>query len=274
MIKKSILIGLTSCLFVACSGTKGLADGSESKEKGLKEGVSGTSFSGKEEEAIPVLWHQTSAEYKALCYQAYNVARIYLDDFLKLNVGEEKYSSIIIDIDETILDNSRYNAFLTLNNKEHSEELWNEWVEKSVASTIPGAREFLQYAFGRGIKIFFISNRSAATKEYTMMNFVENEIPFQERGIMLSPAPGSSKIERRKAIEGSSQVILYIGDNLADFSSVYEMDKSLESRDRATHTLKNEFGTRYILLPNIMYGDWRNSLKKDGDNALQHLKTY
>jgi Predicted secreted acid phosphatase len=55
---------------------------------------------------MAVVWYQTSAEVKALYVQGYNVARDNLAT--KLATQSEKPKAIILDIDETVLDNSPY----------------------------------------------------------------------------------------------------------------------------------------------------------------------
>ena len=48
-----------------------------------------------------MFWHKNSAEYKALCLQAYNIAKKKLD--LELSKKHEEKLAIVADLDETCL---------------------------------------------------------------------------------------------------------------------------------------------------------------------------
>ena len=92
------------------------------------------------------VWTQNAAEYRALCYQAFNTAKINLDAFLLFNKKPVKPLAIITDVDETVLDNSPYDGKLILNNISYNRESWVEWGNLEEADAIPGSLEFLQYA--------------------------------------------------------------------------------------------------------------------------------
>ena len=52
---------------------------------------------------------------------------------------------------------------------------------------------------------------------------------------------------------------MLLGDNLNDFDSIYS-DKSVVDRGEIVRTHKMLYGTRYIVFPNPMYGDWAGAV--------------
>ena len=105
----------------------------------------------KEHLTHAVLWQQLSAEYKALCYQSFNYAKLSLDQYLTSN-NSKKPLAIITDIDETVMDNSPYSAKLILDDVNYSPTTWIAWGKLESAELVPGALEFFSYAASRMLK--------------------------------------------------------------------------------------------------------------------------
>jgi len=124
---------------------------------------------GNNHKELSVLWQQQAAEYRALCYQAFNMAGLRLNEALKNKPGKQKLA-IITDLDETILNNSYSEAQLIKDGKEYSNQLWKDWIRQSAATGVPGAVEFLQMAQKKGIVIFYISNRDKTDVANTLIN--------------------------------------------------------------------------------------------------------
>lgn len=206
-----------------------------------------------------VLWQERAAEYKALCYQAYRAARFELDRILEENPNSEKPLAIITDLDETVMNNSPFNGKMIELDENYSKARWLEWGEKKSAEPVPGAVAFFKYAGSKGVEIFYVSNRYPEQKEVTIENLRQYGIPMVDREHVLLRGESSSKAERRAAIEEDYNVIMLIGDNLSDFSNAFE-GQSSSRRHELTDSLKAEFGSRYIVLPNAMYGDWLNGI--------------
>jgi 5'-nucleotidase (lipoprotein e(P4) family) len=104
------------------------------------------------------LWQQRAAEYRALCFQAYNIAKQRVDEGVKK--VSTKPLAIVTDIDETLLDNSPYDAAQGLKNADYSDKTWKQWTDKALADTVPGAPAFFKYAASKGITIYYITNRN------------------------------------------------------------------------------------------------------------------
>lgn len=205
----------------------------------------------------PVLWHQTSAEYRALCYQAFNVAKTYIETLIPNREPNEKFA-IITDLDETIIDNSYLEAKQIKEGKEYSSARWKEWVNMSAATGVPGAVEFLQWAASRNITIFYISNRSVSDVKPTLANLIKLQLPNADEEHMLFLSAESTKEPRRQIVAKDHKIVMLMGDNLNDFSNLFEK-KSIDDRKTETDKVKDEWGKKFIVLPNAIYGEWENA---------------
>ena len=207
------------------------------------------------------LWMQTSGERVALSYQAFSLARMVLDRDLRTARSKRK-RALIVDIDETILDNSRNQAWLIKNQQIFTDQNWLAWVNRAEATAIPGAVEFLNYATSRGVRVFYITNRKTAEKEGTATNLRKLGFPRvnDETLLVRTDTKSSSKEPRRQSVSARYRVVLLMGDNLNDFSDVFENAKTVAERLSITNQNKTKFGARFIVLPNPMYGDWENAI--------------
>lgn len=203
------------------------------------------------------VWQQKASEYKALCYQAYNAARMQLDILL-----QQPYSrpvALVTDIDETILDNSPYQVHIALKNEEYADASWMEWTKKVDCDTVPGALSFFTYAKNRGVDVFYITNRLEAERDATLKDIQRWGFPDAVTNHLTMKTTTSGKEPRRKAVADSHEIIMLFGDNLSDFSAAF--DKQPEGiRNAATRDNATMFGTKFIVLPNAMYGDWEGML--------------
>ncbi|HEY0742793.1 MAG TPA: 5'-nucleotidase, lipoprotein e(P4) family [Chryseosolibacter sp.] len=204
---------------------------------------------------LSVIWQQQSAEYRALCYQAFNLAQLRLDN--KKIKKRHKYA-IITDIDETVLDNSYYEADNIRNGTEFAKDTWNQWTSKSKATPVPGALEFLQHAKRKGVSIFYISNRDTTEVNSTVRNLAQYNFPDADRAHMIFMSGTSSKEERRLQVMKEYRVIMLLGDNLNDFTQLFEK-KSNQERLLETDKVRAEWGQKFIVLPNATYGEWENA---------------
>lgn len=222
------------------------------------------------------LYMQKAAEYRALAYQAFNLARWQLDADLdnknvkKLPKAERKRPrAIIVDIDETVLDNSPAQAEQITKNIPFNLNDWYRWGEMRKAKAIPGSVEFLNYAVGKGVKIFYVSNRDEVQKQATIDNL--KKAGFADIGIdnvLLRQKDDkgnniSTKTPRRDFVAQKYRIVFLMGDNLDDFSDVFER-KSVADRFAETDKTKADWGKRWIVLPNAMYGTWESAIYEYG----------
>lgn len=203
------------------------------------------------------MWQQRSAEYKALCFQAFYTAQFRLDQLLK-----QKYKrpvAIVTDIDETVLDNSPYYVKQALKGALYSDSSWMEWTALNDCDTVPGALAFLKYASQRGVKIFYITNRLEAERKVTLDNLKKWGFPDATDPHITLKKEVSSKDSRRKEVAKDHEILLLLGDNLGDFATFFDK-QTYERRDSLVVNEAANFGSRFIVLPNPMYGDWEEVL--------------
>ena len=243
--KKIISIFLLLTIFYTCSGQdKNIND---NKDKLQNNDIL----------LMSTLFKQKAAEMRAISYQAYNLATLRLDNELRM-AGLAKTFAVVVDIDETVLDNSPFEAKSILENSNYP-KFWNEWCELAQAKAIHGAVEFLSYAESKGVEVFYITNRNEKFKTATIKNLKKEGFPFADKKHLLMRTASSSKKERRQSIEKTHKIVLLVGDNLGDFLDIFDK-KNINRRFEITDSLKNEFGKRFIILPNSMYGTWVNAI--------------
>ncbi len=203
-----------------------------------------------------ILWHKTSAEYRALCYQSFNLAKIRLDEDLQKT--REKQRAIVIDLDETVFDNTELESQLVLENVEFH-EIHDEWVSSAKAKAVPGALEFLSYADSQNCKIFYLSNRKEKHLTGSLKNLEDLGFPQAKAENLSLKSTSSDKGIRRDKIAESYDIVLLIGDNLIDFDDIFRK-KTIEERFTSVKNMRNQFGRKFIILPNAMYGEWVKTL--------------
>jgi 5'-nucleotidase (lipoprotein e(P4) family) len=211
-----------------------------------------------------VLFMQTSAEFRALSYQAFNIAKQTLDRDLRRRTRDRRKRAVVVDIDETVLDNSPYQGWQILNNKDYVLETWYQWTGRAEAKAIPGAVDFLRYANSRGVRVFYVSNRDKTKElEPTMKNLRDLNFPdVSEQTVMLREKE-SSKQPRRDLISTRQRIVLLVGDNLSDLAKDFEV-RDIPGRYLAVDHTRARFGADFIVLPNMMYGSWENALFPPG----------
>jgi 5'-nucleotidase (lipoprotein e(P4) family) len=230
-------------------------DFSENQEEQKEGNIENINIPIREYSIQSVLWQQQAAEYRALAYQSFNLAQIQLDNMIANKMAFKKPLAIVTDIDETVLDNSPYSGKQIELDEEYSTLRWKEWVQKKKAKAIPGALDFFNYAKSKGVEVFYISNRSTKQKTETIENLQITGFPFADGAHVLLKDTISGKEPRRLQVQDTHEIVLLIGDNLSDFSEVFD-DRSTIERNRTADSLKAVFGVKFIVLPNPIYGDW------------------
>lgn len=210
-------------------------------------------ISTREHNVMAVLWFQTAGEARALQYQAYNLARLMLDKDLAETQSSLK-RAVIVDIDETILNNSPYEAKMIKIDKGYPYE-WDHWIDLAQAEAIPGSVEFLKYAVSRSVDVFYVTNRKVRDKNGTLENLKRRGFPQADESHLYIRTDESSKEKRRLKIAETHHIVLLMGDNLTDFAAVFDK-KGVQERNNEVDRLKEAFGRKFIVLPNPIYGDW------------------
>lgn len=213
---------------------------------------------------MAVAWMQNSAEYRELCYQAYNTALDQVVRAVAHHKDGDKPLAIVLDADETVVDNSAFEAGLIGTDNAYSNKNWDKWCAAAKASAMPGAANFLQSVDKLGVDIFYVTNRSMDTQyEGSAKNMKAMGFPQVDRKHMLFKTDTSNKQPRYDEVSKQYEVVVYLGDNAGDLP-IGTYHKGQAERNAIVDAHKSEFGHRFIALPNPSYGDWEPALKKDG----------
>ncbi len=242
------IILFVSILFYSCGSSK-VATSTDPYDKALSEQGIGSA-----------LWYQTSAEMRAAYYQAYQYGRLILEK--KLALQRYDNPAIVFDIDETLLDNSPYQAWLIHNGKVYTSSTWKEWTDKARAEALPGALEFVGFVRSKGIDVFYISNRKTTEQESTMENLRNLGFPQVTDEHVLLRSSSSDKTERREKVLDTHDVLLYVGDNLTDFNQVFDA-RGADYGKGLVDQYRQELLNSFVMLPNPMYGEWERAILKN-----------
>ena len=217
-------------------------------------------------------WMQDSGEYQALAYQAYNAAKVAFDH---AKVAKGKKKAVVVDLDETMLDNSLYAGWQVKNNKPFDGKDWTRWVEARQSRAIPGAVEFNNYVNSHNGKMFYVTNRKDSTEKTGTIDDMKR-LGFKglDGSSFYFKKDKSAKAARFAEIEKQGyEIVLYAGDNLDDFGdTVY--GKSNNERRSFVQQNQAKFGKTFIVLPNANYGGWEGGLadgyfKKDTQGKIK-----
>ena len=225
---------------------------------------------GQDHLILATLWYQKSAEMRALYYQCFRNAQIALAENLAW-AGRAKPAAAVLDIDETLLDNSPFQGWQVLAKRSFNNDDWFRWVEMARARPLPGAVEFTRYADSLGVEVFYVSNRTVQEMGPTIENMAAWGFVNADSTHMLLKETTSSKVERRALVEKDYEILLLVGDNLADHSGIYEKRGS-DHGFAAVDADRRLFGTKYIVLPNPMYGNWLSELLKKTEGQTEKEK--
>lgn len=204
------------------------------------------------------IYQHASAECARLYEQCYELARLKLD--ANLQRPHDLPPAVIVDVDETVLDNSAYQVTNIARGRSYTPATWNEWALMGAAKALPGALGFLQYAADRGCEVFYITNRDASEKNATIKNLFELRFPFADEAHVLTMENGvSDKTDRRARVTKGHYVALLCGDQLRDFDEVFK-DRSTELGLPTVKAMQDTLGRYFVLLPNPMYGTWLDAV--------------
>ena len=282
MKNKKLVMSISSVLATVVLAT-GCAQKTEEKKEENKSGDNKITLTYDQlrsrENTMGSLWYQNAAEVDALYQQGYNVATNKLKELLKQPT--DKPYSIVLDIDETVLSNIPFQVKMIKDGTAFNPKLWDEWVQKAEATPVAGAKEFLQFADKNKVQIYYISDRTDAQVDATIKNLEAQGLPVQGRDHLMFKKEGDkSKEGRRQEVIKHTNLVMLFGDNLVDFAEFSTTSEA--DRDKMFEQLKAEFGDKFIIFPNPMYGSWESAVykgeKKDAkgqsEARLNALKAY
>ncbi len=211
-----------------------------------------------QQKVMATLWFQQSAEMEAAYLQAYNHAKLLLASKLDTLSKEGTYG-VVLDIDETVLDNSPAEVILIQNGDTFSPDNWNEWTSQARDRALPGVKDFIEFSMKNGVEVFYISNRTVDELEPTLKNLRELDFPNADSAHVFLKEETSDKTERRAKVSELADIILYVGDNLRDYSEVFG-DRGADLGKGLVHSTKEDWLNNFIILPNPTYGEWEKAI--------------
>lgn len=219
------------------------------------------------------LWTQNSVEFKATALTAFVLARIRLDQALADQTWTAAPAeqtggfgnlppALIVDVDETVMDNSPYQAWLVAKNESFNPKTWTAFVNSATSREVPGAIDFLKYAVSKGVKIFYVTNRTAEEEAGTRKNLAALGFPVDESidTVLTSrekPDWGSAKSTRRAHIAKDFRILLNLGDNFSDFTDDFRGTEA--ERVKVYEANKARWGREWIMIANPQYGSFESA---------------
>jgi acid phosphatase len=264
-----IFVGIasTSLLSMGCAGPSEMreaASASEAETAKPNDGLNST------------LWALTSAEYDATALTVYHAAERAVASGLadsnwtalpEQEAGDD-YSdlppAVVLDVDETVLDNGEYQAELVVDDTVYSSESWLEWVLKERAGAIPGALAFTRHADARGVTVIYLTNRRGPMEQATRQNLIDLGFPVDTTfDVVLTRGErpewkAGEKTSRRRFVAQHFRVLALVGDNLGDFIDIDGL--GLARRNDEAAAAQRFWGTKWFMLPNPQYGSWESAL--------------
>ena len=210
------------------------------------------------------LWNQSAAEYDAIAIGAYNGARRAVEAALSQN--DARPIAVILDADETTLDNTEFEARMVHRNMTYDSAEWKKWVNEARARAVPGAVEFLQWASSRGVTPFYITNRKADEEAPTTENLRRLGFPLTPESVLVRGErpefESRDKSPRRQWVASRYRVAAVVGDDLNDF--VNTQGATAEQRDALIAANRALWGSQWFMIPNAMYGSWEDVIAGEG----------
>ena len=233
---------------------------------------------GPDDNLNAVAWSQAAVEHDLIYRQTYRDAQDRLPAALAdprwdaLTPTDRRHPSaqlppaVVLDIDETVLDNSPYQARLVRDGGEFNEADWEAWCREARARALPGAVAFTRFAAAHGVAVIYISNRAAALDAATLANLRQVGLPVSGPQAFLglgTPVPGctqhgSDKGCRRQWVSQHYRVLMQFGDQLGDFLDI--PDNTPAARAAVVQPYLGWIGERWFVLPNPTYGSWEPAL--------------
>ena len=197
-------------------------------------------------------WFRNSAEQRAAFRQAYLLAT----ERLRQLAPAEGAWAVVLDADETVLDNSPAQLRQARAGRGYDPAAWNVWVRERAAAALPGSLEFTRAVHEMGGRVVIVSNRDAEVCDDTRANLQALGIPAD---MVLCRAGESDKNARFQAVAAGTaglpplRIVMWVGDNIQDFPG-----GSQALRDAPAEAF-SRFGRDWIILPNPMYGSWERN---------------
>lgn len=218
---------------------------------------------------MAVAWKQTAAEYRALYYQAFNVAKDRVDAALAAQKPGDKPLCVVTDVDDTLILHPDYwGSLVATKHDAFNDPMWDEHIKKDKLTAAPGALDFLNYCKEKGVEVFYVTSRDQGkgTYGYALKNLQDQKFPYADAKHLTVLIDTSNKEKVQKQIAKTHTIAVYLGDSLNDFQRVYYV-KDVDQRNALMEKDKNLFGEKFILLPNPTDGHWVRAIFCESEPA-------
>lgn len=247
----------------------GLCSSASAQTTAAAKDTTGPSGSGVNNALLyAVAWKQTAAEYRALYYQGFNVARMHVEQALAKRKPGDKPLAIVTDMDDTILHAMNYWGHLVNQNKDYFDDpIWDNWIPENKLTAAPGAAEFLKFCADNGVEVFYVTSREQGEKtyEYALGHLKMLGFPYADTKHLTVLRDTSNKEKRQDEILKDFDVPVFLGDNLNDFRRKFYIKSDVDARINMMESEREKFGRQYIVFPNPTDGHWLAAIYGDSE---------
>jgi len=208
-------------------------------------------------------WKQTAAEYQALYYQGFNIARMHVESALANRKQGDKPLAIVSDFDDTLaLPLAYWGTLVNKNIDFFDDAIWDKWIPTNGIIASPGAKDFLDFCKQNGVEIFYITSRDQGEKtfEYALGNIRHLGFPLKDKSHLTVLRDTSNKEKRQDEIMQDYEVAVFLGDSLNDFRRKYYVKGNIDGRIAKMKEDRALYGMKYVLFPNPTDGHWMASI--------------
>jgi len=218
---------------------------------------------------MAVAYKQTAAEYKALYYQGFNIAKLHVDNALKAHKKGDKPLAVLTDVDDTLVLHGKYWGTLIAEGKDFFDDsIWDKYIPTNQLTAAPGAKSFLDYCKKNKVDVFYVTSRDQGEGTYNMAmdNLKALQFPYADKEHLTVLVDTSNKEPVQKEIAKKYNIVVYLGDSLNDFARKYYV-KDVEQRNKLMSEDKDKYGMKYIVMPNPTDGHWIRAIFGDSEPA-------
>ncbi len=214
-----------------------------------------------------VAWKQTAAEYRALYYQGYSLAKKQVQKAIANRKAGDRPLAVVTDLDDTVLLPLRYWGTLVKQRKDFFDDnIWDEWIPENQMVLAPGAADFFKFCQENQIEVFYVTSRNQGEKtyDYAMQHIKLAKLPNADTDHLTVLRETSNKQKPQSKIAETHDIIVFLGDNLNDFSRKF-YTKDVDERLAKMEEEKDQYGNRYIVFPNPTDGHWIKAIFGDSE---------
>ena len=209
-----------------------------------------------------VAWKQTAAEYRALYYQGFNIARMRVQNAIDNRKEGDLPLAVVSDVDDTLVHAMEYWGRLIEENIDFFDDsIWDQWIPLNKITATPGASKFLEFCRENNVEVFYVTSRDQGenTYQYALENLQSLNFPYLDQQHLSVLRDSSNKQPIQNRIAENYNIVVFLGDNLNDFRRKF-YSSSIDARQELMEQDKDKFGSQFILFPNPTDGHWLRAI--------------